>query len=100
MKNARSHASRLTQGSLADSGVQLNKQSLYSPDLNLCDRFIFQKMKSERRGVDLTDQDDVRKSVQHNLSHISGVFLVRQLWKLRDTAKRVIERGGHSLPES
>ena len=78
------NASRLTQGFLADSGVQIIKQSPYSPDLNLCDRFIFRKIKSELSGVDLTDQDDVRKSVQNIFRHISEDFLVRQLWKLHD----------------
>ena len=70
MDNARPHASRLTQGFLADSGVQIIKQSPYSPDLNLCDRFLFRKIKSELNGVDLTDQDDVRKSLQHFQAHI------------------------------
>ena len=99
MDNARPHASRLTQGFLADSGVQIIKQSPYSLDLNLCDRFLFRKIKSELNGVDLMDQDDVRKSLQHIFRHISGHFFVRQLWKLRDHAKRVIEIGGHYQPE-
>ena len=99
MDNARPHASRLIQGFLADSGVQIIKQSRYSPDLNLCDRFIFRKIKSELNGVDLMDQDDVRKSVQHIFRHISEDFLVCQLWKLPKNAKRFIESGGHYLPE-
>ena len=99
MENARSHASRLTQGFLADTGVQIVKQSPYSPDLNLCDRFLFRKIKSELNGVDLTDQDDARKSVQHIFRHISEDFLVCQLLKLRDHAIRVIESGGRYLPE-
>ena len=82
MNNARPHASKLTHGFflLIDSGVQLIKQSPY---LDLCDRWIFRIMKSKLNGVDLTNQED---------------FVVRQLWKTRDHAKRVIERGGHYLP--
>ena len=53
MDNARPHASRLTQGFLADSGFQIIKQSPYSPYLNLCVRFLFRKIKSELNGVDL-----------------------------------------------
>ena len=94
MDNARLHASRLTKGFLADSGVQIIKQSPHSLDVNLCDR----KIKSELNGMDLTDQDDVRKSVKAH-THISEDFLVRQLWKLCDHAKRVIGSGGHYLPE-
>ena len=99
MDNARPHALRLTQGFLAESGVQIIKQSPYSPDLNLCDRFLFRKIKSEPKGVYLTDQDDVRKSVQHIFRHIKKDFLVRQHWKLRDHAKRAIESGGHYQSE-
>ena len=88
MDNARPHASRLTQGFLADTGVQIVKQSPYLPDFILCDRLLFRKIKSELNGVDYTDQDEVRKSVQHVFRHISENFLVRQLSKKRDHAKR------------
>ena len=76
MENARPHASRLTQGFLANTGVLIIKQSPYSPDLNLCDRFLFRKIKYEINRVDLTDQYDVRKNVQHISRHISEDFLV------------------------
>ena len=100
MDNARPHASRLTQGFLADSCVQIIKQSPNSLDVNLCDRFLFRKIKPGLNGMDVTDQDDVMKSVQHIFMLISEYFLVRQLWKkLRDHAKRVIESGGHNQPE-
>ena len=69
MENARPHTSRLTQGFLADTGVLIIKQIPYSPDSNLCDRFLFRKIKYEINRVDLTDQDDVRKSVQHIFRH-------------------------------
>ena len=52
MENARPHASRLTQGFLADTGVLIIKQSPYSPDSNLCDRFLFRKIKYEINRVD------------------------------------------------
>ena len=40
---------------LTDSGVQLIKQSPFLPDLNLHDIFLFRKIVSKIKGVDLTD---------------------------------------------
>ena len=99
MDNVRPNASRSTQGFLADSGLQIIKQSHYMLDFNLSDGFLFRKMEYGLNGVDLMDQDGVRKSVLHIFRHISEDFLVRHLWKLRYHAKRVIENEGHLLPE-
>ena len=100
MDNARPHASRATQGFLANSGVQLIKQSPYSPDLNLCDRFLFRKIKSDLMGVDSDGPDDVRRKVQHIFRHMSENELVRQLWKLQEHAKHVIDSQGDYVNES
>ena len=64
--------SRATQGFLANSGVQPIKQSSYSPDSNLCDRFLFRKIKSDLKGVDSDGPDVVRRKVQHTFRHMSG----------------------------
>ena len=44
--NARPYTSRKTTAHLAKLKVQLVKQSPYSPDLNMRDRFLFRKIKS------------------------------------------------------
>ena len=71
MDNAQPYASRVTQGFLANLGVQLIKQSPYLPDSNLCDRFLFRKIKSDLKGVNSDGPDDVRRKVQHIFRHMS-----------------------------
>ena len=84
--------SKATQGFLANSGVQLIKQSL-------CDIFLFQKIKSDLiKGVDWPA--DVRRKVQHIFRHMSENELVRQLWKLHEHAERVIDSQGDYVNES
>ena len=50
MDNARPHTAAATQHFLASRNVHLVKQSPYSPDLNLLDRFLFRQVKSDLRG--------------------------------------------------
>ncbi|QQP40936.1 Hypothetical protein FKW44_015152 [Caligus rogercresseyi] len=50
--NARPHCHRY-QGVLDRRDVEPVKQSPYSPDLNLCDRFLFRKLKHLLREDDL-----------------------------------------------
>ena len=92
--------SRATQGLLANSGVQLIKQRPYSPDSNLCDRFLFWKIKSDLKGVDSDGPDYVRRKVQHIFRHTSENELVRQLWKLHEHAERVIDNQGDYVNKS
>ena len=49
MDNARPHTAAATQHFLACWNVNLVKQSPYSSDLNLLDRFLFRQVKSDLR---------------------------------------------------
>ena len=50
MDNTRPHTATATQHFLASRNVNLVKQSLYSPDLHLLDRFLFRRVNSDLRG--------------------------------------------------
>ena len=65
--NARPHTAVITQQYLARMGLQLVYQSPYSPDLNLCDRFLFTKLKEVVRQVQYDSNDEVIKAAQHCL---------------------------------
>ena len=47
--NARPHTSNLTQQHLLNKGVCLLKQPPYSPDCNMCDRYIFPRLEALRK---------------------------------------------------
>ena len=50
---------RLHIHSRTTTKIQQLKQSPYSPDLNICDRFLFRKLKSGMKGVTLGSPEDV-----------------------------------------
>ena len=61
--HARPHTSRKTNAHLAKLKVQLAKQSPYSPDLNMCDRFLFRKIKSGMKHSSFNGPEDVETGV-------------------------------------
>ena len=94
MDNARPHTSQATQDYLTRREVSLVKQSPYSPDLNLCDRYIFRILKSELKQDSLISQSEVQSAVQRCFRRLSEDTLKDQLIKLRDHCQRVIEFAG------
>ena len=57
--NARLHICSKTTTFLKQTKIQQLKQSLYLPDLNIHDRFLFRKLKSGMKGVTLGSPEDV-----------------------------------------
>ena len=51
MDNARAHSEERTRAYLEQRGVQIDPQSPYSPDLNLCDRFLFTRLQQYCRAI-------------------------------------------------
>ena len=62
--NAKPHTSRSTKKFLKTSKVGLVNQSPYSPDLNLCDRFLFRKLKSVIKNQLFHGPEDILLAVQ------------------------------------
>ena len=92
--NARPHSSRETIAFLDDLGIKRIKQSPYSPDLNLCDRYLFRKIKSDLKGVPMRGPDDVKVAVRQCLDRISEEDLLKELEKLRKHCEEVVRLGG------
>ena len=67
MDNTRPHATVITQQYLAGMGLWLVYQSPYSLDLNLCDRFLFTRLKEVVRPVQYDSNDEVVKVAQYCL---------------------------------
>lgn len=92
--NARPHTSRKVQEFFARRGVQRIEQPPYSPDLNLCDRFLFKLLKKELREASYSAADEVKAaSLQALRSTPEERFLV-ELKRLREHCERVIESEG------
>ena len=75
-------------------GVNLVKQSPYSPDMNMCDRYLSRILKSELKGQSFHSPLDVEKATKRCLRRISEETLSEQLQSLQHHCERVIECGG------
>ena len=62
--NARPHSAHETQAFLVHRDIQPVKQPAYSADLNLCDRFLFRKIKHRLKGYDFGGHEDVKDCIQ------------------------------------
>ena len=62
--NAKTHTAAATQNFLASWNVNLFKQSPYSHDLNILDRFLFWQVKSDLRGKIIVANMTRKKAIQ------------------------------------
>jgi hypothetical protein len=92
--NARPHTSAVTDEFFNSRGIQRIRQPPYSPDLNLCDRFLFKLLKKGLRESSYTTADEVKTTARHVLKSIPHDRFRVELNKLRDHCKRVIDVGG------
>ena len=94
MDNARPHTSRLTQDYVTKIGFSLVKQSPYSPDMNLRNRYLFRILKQDLKQEALGSASEVQKAVQRCFRRLSENTLADQLLKLRDHCGHVVSSGG------
>ena len=92
--NARPQTSRETTANLAKLKIQLVKQSPYSPDLNMCDMFLFRKIKSGMKHSSFYDPEDVETAVRRAFDRIPESKLMRELEKLKTHCDFVIKQSG------
>ena len=92
--NARPHAAADTRLFLTRRDVEPVKQSPYSPDLNLCDRYLFRKLKYLLRNDEFRGHEEATAAVQRAMKRVSEDELFDQLRKLRDHCHDVIAVGG------
>jgi transposase len=87
--NARPHSAVNTRDFLTKRDVKLVRQAPYSPDLNLCDRWLFKHMKKELRHCNLTCATDVREETLRIFRSIPKERFERELLKLKEHCQLV-----------
>lgn len=97
--NARPHVARDTTAFLKRRNVNCLWQAPYSPDFNLCDRWLFKVLKSELRKKQYVDADEVLADSLQFLKSIPENQYQHQLERLLDHCQLVIERGGDYVTE-
>ncbi|QQP51041.1 Uncharacterized protein FKW44_012247 [Caligus rogercresseyi] len=79
---------------LTRRGVELVKQSPYSPDLNLCESFLFRKLKHLLWEDEFGGHEEATLAVQRAMRRVSKDELYDQFRKLRGHCHDVIAVGG------
>lgn len=91
--NATSHTARLTANYLNDHNVRLLKQPPYSPDTNLCDRYIFPRLEAIR-SVDLNSIDELDHFLSEELPKFTANRMAKALDSMVDDMTKIVENNG------
>lgn len=97
--NARPHASRAVTQFFQQRDVTTVFQSPYSPDFNLCDRFIFSWLKSDFAQREFASHTEVEEAATRWARGLSEDSLLNEVQKLIDHCQRVIDCAGDYVTE-
>ena len=95
--NARPHVARATNDFLQENNVERVVQPPYSPDMNLCDRYIFRNMEAHRAENVFNDRNSVLEFLGNYLEQFSRYKLGRELTRLREDLQKIIDLQGDYL---
>jgi hypothetical protein len=95
--NARPHTKASVSAFLDCCGVRLLPQSPYSPDYNLCDRWLFSRLENNRRFCNFVSEDHLKKYLTADFNAIGENEYCHQHDRLVADLKAVSERGGNYL---
>ena len=95
--NARPHVARATNDFLQENNVERVVQPPYSPDMNLCDRYIFRNMEAHRAEKVFNDRNSVLQFLANYLEQFSRYKLGRELTRLREDLQKIIDLQGDYL---
>jgi hypothetical protein len=97
--NARPHCSHKTTAFLTFRSVQCLRQSPYSPDLNLCDRWAFRYLKNQLADSVFDDEEDVKRAALQALRRVDEMTLQHEVNKLLAHCQSIITNNGHYVIE-
>lgn len=95
--NARPHTSQKTMEFLKSKGVQVLRQPPYSPDFNLCDRWLFGMLERQRNNRNFQSGQDLEEFLQSTMAAIDKSALERQLAHLKTDLLGIIDAAGDYL---
>ena len=80
--NARPHTARYTKNFLETRKVELLPQPAYSPDMNLCDRYVFSMLETFRQHIVFENDLDIKRHVTKSLRSFTNEQLNHEFDKL------------------
>ena len=90
MDNAIPHSAERTQTYLEQNGVQIVPQSPYTPDFNLCDRFLFTRWQEHCRANEYGNGEELYIDAKRYLRSLPEDLLLHELNKLLEHCRAVI----------
>jgi len=97
--NARPHTSAATTAFFQKRSMQLVKQSPYSPDINLCDRWLFKELKKNLRRRQFQCAQDVLEASLEVFRNIPKERFRRELENLAAHCTAIIQHYGNYVTE-
>ena len=94
--NARPHTSNATTAHLVTKGVRLLKQPPYSPDCNICDRYIFPRLEALRK-QNYDTKEELEEFLGEQLPTFHGERMKDALDMLRKDMESILQKGGEYL---
>lgn len=95
--NARPHVSNNTREYLNSTAVRLLKQPAYSPDCNLCDRYVFPRLEAIRGRDDFNTKDELTEFLDNQLPLFTQQRMSKALATMTEDFRKIIENDGHYL---
>lgn len=92
--NAPAHRSKVVKEYFSTAGATLINQSPYSPDYNLCDRFLFRAMKRHFKNLVFENCDDVLNAAITFMKDLSEEMILHEIDKLKLHCLNVIANHG------
>jgi hypothetical protein len=93
--NARPHTASVTQAFFERRKVELVKQSPYSPDFNMCDRWLFKESKRGLQAYSMNSPQDVLDAVLEVFRNIPAQRFEHELENLKIHCNHVIQLCGN-----
>jgi len=91
--NARPHVARNTIEHLEDRNIRLLRQPPYSPDCNICDRYIFPRLEASRMG-DFATRQDLEHFLTVELARFTQERMQKALGTLLEDLQKIIDANG------
>jgi transposase len=95
--NARPHTSAAVRQFMETRDMKTVWQSPYSPDYNLCDRWVFSNMKSHLRQQTFNDEKEVEIAALQYLRQVDKDTIIREVNLLLQHCQLVIENHGEYI---
>lgn len=99
MDNARPHSAHVVRDFIDQRSLTTIWQSPYSPDLNLCDRFLFTWLKNELRLRTFNSSDEVETAALQAFKAFDENCMHSEVDKLYEHCQLVINAEGHYITE-